>query len=180
MKLSNLKLKLAVVLIAISAYMQKQNNSHIDEQYSPSTCTVLNYYFTFLYDTDVSRYKIHGLWANECDECQSCGYPTCCSYQRLTYEYPNEFDDFIKTCWFNSTADGTCITNEKVILFEHEFFKHGSCLQINTTLDYVQLVETLYSSFYQQYVYNQCNNSEQLWLGLDKNMSYVQTKCLTR
>lgn len=179
-----LKFKTILCLTCLSIFFNcivTQINSYSKtiskQEYNPTICTIMNYYFTFIYDGDAGRYKIHGLWPNQCNECISCGYPTCCNYNRLTYEYPEEFDTFIKSCWYSSYADGTCNSSDKVILFEHEFYKYRSCLNVSSTTDCVALVESIYSSLYQQYVYNERNNTEQLWLELDNDLSYVQMKC---
>jgi ribonuclease I len=98
--------------------------------YSPTNCTVTNYQFTFIHDSKTDSFKVHGLWPEQCAECSQCSYPSCCNILNTIYEYPNDPTNFIPNYWFNTTAKEECIIHDKVILFEHEYYKHISCTTI--------------------------------------------------
>lgn len=153
----------------------------IDEEkisYSPSTCTITNYDFTFLFDKNSQSFKVHGLWPENCLECSSCGYPSCCNIDCINYTYPDDSTNFIENYWFNSVTTEECTNKKNVILFEHEYYKHISCTNLKTTDEFLKLVIFLYNSYYKDYVYNNCNGYAQLWLNLDSNFIYNnKTKC---
>jgi len=158
-----------------------------NNNYSPTTCNVTNYDFTFIYDNYDKVFKVHGLWAEQCEECLECGYPYCCNTSNMSYVYPNEPNqiEFLNTRWFNATTSQECSTSnnsnnsEEVPLFEHEFFKHASCTQMRTTSAFLDLVMRLYDAYYVLYVVNKCSGYNQLWLNIDGNFSYNNvTKCL--
>jgi ribonuclease I len=142
--------------------------------YSPSKCEVSSYYFTFLRQDGV--FKVHGLWPESCEECQSCGYPSCCN-RILEYVYPNDPSDFIKNNWFKSLNHNECNGDTNIILFEHEYYKHGSCMDVSNTTQYLNDVILLFDNYYSKYVAQHCEGHEQLWLYLDENKQYVKTLC---
>lgn len=146
------------------------------DPYSPSVCTVDSYYFTFIFDNKTDAYKVHGLWPESCSECSTCGYPSCCN-SSIHYEYPSDPDNFIIRNWFNTTTTEECFGKHDVILFEHEYFKHGSCMGVNNTEDYLDIVIGLYDRYYDQYVNGQCDESDQLWLYLDGDRQYMARLC---
>ena len=88
--------------------------------YSPTECTITNYDFTFLYDKDSLTFKVHGLWPEMCEECEICGYPSCCNIDGVNYVYPNDPTNFIQNYWFDTTTTEECTRKKDVILFEHE------------------------------------------------------------
>ena len=156
-----------------------------NNNYSPTTCNVTNYDFTFIYDNYDKVFKVHGLWAEQCEECLECGYPYCCNTSNMSYVHPNEPNQiaFLNTRWFNATTSQECSTllnnGEEVTLFQHEFFKHASCTQMRTTSAFLDLVMRLYDAYYELYVVNKCSGYNQLWLNIDGNFSYNNvTKCL--
>lgn len=146
--------------------------------YSPTTCTASNYKFTFIFDNFAKRFKVHGLWIDGCYECDSCGYPTCCNPDKIVYTEPNDPSNFIETNWYDSSSNEECILHEKVSLFKHEYYKHISCSNITNTTDFLNVVIDLYDKYYDEYVLNKCNGSNELWLDLDENMEYVKTECI--
>lgn len=165
-------------LITILSMLNPISSELLKTQYSPSECNVTHYSFTFLYDNSTNNFKIHGLWAEQCSQCYSCGYPTCCNIY-INYTYPNDPDNFIEKYWFNSITNEECTNKKNVILFEHEYYKHISCTNLTTTDDFLQLIIILYNKYYNNYVYKKCLNYDQLWLSLDNNYNYQNiTKCL--
>ena len=142
--------------------------------YSPSECTVESYYFTFLRDSN-GTFKVHGLWPESCAQCETCGYPSCCV--DLPYTYPNDPTDFITNKWFYSLSYNDCNGEDDVILFEHEYYKHGSCMGVANSTEYLNYVIELYDEYYDSYVDGKCDNHSQLWLYLNQNEGYVETIC---
>lgn len=146
--------------------------------YSPDSCTVESWDFTFLYDKSSEMWKVHGLWPEQCVECVECGYPSCCDVSKINYYYPNDTTGFITSYWFNSKSIESCVLNQEVELFEHEYYKHASCTNLRTSDEFLQLVIFLYSKYYDLYVNSQCVGYEQLWLKLDSNYNYNGTVCI--
>ena len=178
-------------------------HAHVTSGYSPATCNVTNYDFTFIYDDTYSAFKVHGLWAEQCSECVTCGYPFCCNAINMTYVYPSKPNQiaFLNAQWYNATTHEECSSNRDthththtqtqlsttsesseslVSLFEHEFFKHASCSPMRVSAsDFVDQVMQLYTLYYNTHVENQCSGYKQLWLNLDSNFQYNNvTKCL--
>jgi ribonuclease I len=149
------------------------------QSYNPTSCNVTNYSFTFIYDNKSDNYKIHGLWPEHCSECYTCGYPSCCNINKINYTYPNDPDNFIGKYWYNSSTIEQCILNKNVILFEHEYYKHISCTNINNTQEFLIKIKKLYEKYYDKYVNNNCKEYSQLWLNLDYNFNYINTSCLS-
>lgn len=145
--------------------------------YSPNTCLITDYKFTFIYDKKDSRYKVHGLWPEHCEECLDCGYPSCCNVKNIYYVYPDDPYNFIGNNWYNSTSNEECSGIKNVILFEHEYYKHISCTNITNTNDFLSLIIVLFNKYYYNLVNGKCNNSSQLYLSLDENYEYVDTSC---
>lgn len=161
------------LLLANSSFIETKLN------YSPNTCTVTNYDFTFLFDKQSQQFKVHGVWPEQCQECIDCGYPSCCNINNINYVYPNDTTNFIKNYWYNTITTEECTGITDVILFEHEFYKHISCTNLKTTNDFLKLVIFLYNAYYDKYVYNKCIGYNQLWLNLDNNFMYNnKTICL--
>jgi len=157
--------------------------------YSPTSCNVTSYDLTFIYDENEKAFKVHGLWPEQCGECLTCGYPSCCDTSNMSYVYPSDPDKiaFLKTRWFNTTTQEECFNkrikktrNDFVPLFEHEFFKHASCTPFRQSAsDFVQEVMRLYDAYYATHVENQCVGYKQLWLNFDGNFVYNNmTKCI--
>jgi hypothetical protein len=146
--------------------------------YSPTSCTVTNYDFTFIYDKENEIYKIHGLWPEICAECPECNYPSCCNIENVVYEYPEDPTGFIDDNWYKTLSREECNNLGEVILFEHEYYKHISCTNLKTTDEFLKLVIFLYNNYYDKYVANNCVGYNQLWLNLDENYNYNSTKCL--
>ena len=159
--------------------------------YSPASCNVTNYDFTFIYDDGEKAFKVHGLWPEQCGECLTCGYPSCCATKNMRYVFPSDPKQvaFINTRWFNATTQEECFNkkrnknikgDDEVPLFEHEFFKHASCTALRQSAsDFVQQVMRLYDEYYVTRVENRCAGYKQLWLNLDGNFVYNNvTKCI--
>ena len=160
--------------------------------YSPASCNVTNYDFTFIYDESEKVFKVHGLWPEQCAECLTCGYPSCCAATNMSYVFPSDPEQvaFINTRWFNATTKEECLNNKRfryddedndlVSLLEHEFFKHASCTTLRQSAsDFVEQVMRLYDKYYAMHVENQCAGYKQLWLNLDGNFEYNNvTKCI--
>lgn len=157
--------------------------------YSPINCTVTNYDLTFIYDDSEMAFKVHGLWPEQCSECVTCGYPSCCDAKNMSYVFPNDPQQvaFLNERWFNATTPEEClsgrnkgISNNLVPLFEHEFFKHASCTPFRQSAsEFVQQVMALYDAYYATHVESQCAGYKQLWLNLDGNFVYNNmTKCI--
>jgi ribonuclease I len=159
--------------------------------YSPASCNVTNYDFTFIYDESEAVFKVHGLWPEQCAECLTCGYPSCCAATNMSYVFPSDPEQvaFINTRWFNATTKEECLNVgngdlvpllELVSLLEHEFFKHASCTALRQSASgFVEQVMRLYDEYYAMRVVNQCAGYKQLWLNLDGNFEYNNvTKCI--
>ena len=168
--------------------------------YNPSSCSVTNYDFTFIYDDADKVFKVHGLWAEQCAECLTCGYPSCCNTANMSYVHPSDPKQvaFLNARWFNATTREECFNKrignkrignkrikhedneDEVSLFEHEFFKHASCTAWRQSAsEFVEQVMRLYDTYYATHVANQCGGYSQLWLNLDdKFASNNVTKCL--
>lgn len=151
--------------------------SDVNYQYSPSTCTVTNYDFTLLFDKNDGVFKVHGLWPEQCTECEDCPYPSCCNMDNVYYEYPEDPTNFIQTNWFNSYGREECLGLGEVILFEHEFYKHISCTNIGNTSNFLNLVMRLYNK-YNDNITSCCTGHEQMWINIDGNFNYNKVKCM--
>ena len=161
-------------------------------EYSPASCSVTNYDFTFIYDENEKAFKVHGLWPEQCAECLTCGYPSCCDATNMSYVYPSDPDQiaFLEARWFNATTKEECLNkrirdvgngnDDLVLLFEHEFFKHASCTAFRQSAsEFVEQVMQLYETHYKTRVENQCAGYKQLWLNLDGKFAYNNvTKCI--
>ena len=155
--------------------------------YSPASCNVTNYDLTFIYDADEKAFKVHGLWPEQCGECLTCGYPSCCDANNMSYIFPSDADQiaFLNERWFNATTQEECLNkkrfnNNLVPLFEHEFFKHASCTPFRQSASqFIKQVMALYDAYYATHVENQCSGYKQLWLNLDGNFAYNNViKCI--
>jgi len=161
-----------------------------NSQYSPASCNVTNYDFTFIYDDGEKVFKVHGLWPEQCVECLTCGYPSCCTATNMSYVYPSDPEQiaFLEARWFNATTREECFNKrsgddfkgDEVSLVEHEFFKHASCTPLRQSAsEFVAQVMRLYDAYYVTRVENQCAGYNQLWLNLDGNFAYNNvTKCI--
>lgn len=156
-----------------------------DSSYSPTSCNVTNYDFTFIYDDGEKAFKVHGLWPEQCAECLACGYPSCCEVSNMSYIFPSDPAQiaFLEARWFNATTQEECVNvgnGDLVPLFEHEFFKHASCTPFRQSASkFVEQVMRLYDEHYATRVENQCTGYNQLWLNLDGNFAYNNvTKCI--
>jgi ribonuclease I len=160
-------------------------------QYSPASCNVTNYDFTFIYDDDEKAFKVHGLWPEQCAECLACGYPSCCNAVNMSYVFPSDPGQiaFLNARWFNATTQEECFNKsvdhkrmkgDLVPLFEHEFLKHASCTPFRqNTSHFVEQVMRLYDEYYATHVENRCAGYNQLWLNLDGKFAYNNvTKCI--
>lgn len=182
----NIVLLLSMLLLQTGASNSQQNGSN----YCPTSCNVTNYDFTFIYDERDQAFKVHGLWAEQCEECLTCGYPSCCNTGNMSYVHPGDPSQiqFLNTRWYNATTREECGNNnnnnnnnrsEEVSLFEHEFYKHASCTKMRTTSNFLDQVMLLYDAHYKTRINNQCAGFSQLWLNLDTNFVYNNvTKCL--
>jgi len=159
----------------------------IKYNYSPVNCNITNYDFTFIYEESEKSFKVHGLWPEQCAECLTCGYPSCCLAGNMSYVYPSDPDliSFLNTRWFNATTKEECLNvgngnDNMVSLFEHEFFKHASCTSLRQSAsEFVEQVMRLYDEYYVTHVENQCVGYNQLWLNLNGNFEYNNvTKCI--
>lgn len=162
-------------LALFSIYMMTHEPNYT---YSPTTCTITNYKFTFIYDTKENRPKVHGIWPDECKECPECSYPSCCNIESVVYTEPYDPTKFIETNWFQSTtSDGCNVYQNKVSLFEHEYYKHISCTNLKTTTDFLNLAIELYNKYYENYVINKCTGYNEIWLNLNADFEYIGTEC---
>ena len=141
--------------------------------YTPVTCNITDYYFTFLHDGD--RFKVHGLWPEHCNECYKCGYPSCC--KNITFTEPEDPSNFINNNWYNTTTLEECYLHKYVSLFEHEYYKHCSCMNINSTTEFLNLIIMLFKKYYSYNVFDKCKGFHELWLSLDSNFEYKVTIC---
>jgi hypothetical protein len=170
--------------------------------YSPISCNVTNYDFTFIFDEQNKAFKVHGLWAEQCSECLTCGYPYCCNVDNMSFIYPNKSNQiaFLNAQWFNATTREECFSGSggggsggggcsnkrkeksveknkndvEVSLFEHEYFKHASCSSAMrvSASEFLEQVMRVYDMYYETHVENQCSGYSQLWLNLDGNFVY--------
>lgn len=181
-----------------SSSLQPMLQQMLQSSYSPTSCSVTNYDLTFIYDNSEKSFKVHGLWPEQCSECLTCGYPSCCDVGNMSYVLPSDSEQitFLKTRWFNGTTQQDCFTksikkksidhrqsignNNLVSLFEHEFFKHASCTPLRQSAsEFVERVMRLYDEYYETHVENQCAGYNQLWLNLDGNFVYTNiTRCI--
>ena len=171
-----------------SCRLQAEAFAECGGSYSPPSCRVTNYDFTFIYDDREKVFKVHGLWPEQCAECMACGYPSCCNMANISYVYPTDPDQvtFLSVRWFNATTKAECYKrsdnkrSDLIPLFEHEFFKHASCTPFRQSAsEFVQQVMQLYDKYYVTHVENQCSGYKQLWLNLDGNFGYNNvTKCI--
>lgn len=145
--------------------------------YSPPKCTPINYDFTFLYDHSSGVFKVHGCWPEICKECTKCGYPQCCNGNKSTYTPPYDPNNWIEQYWYNSTTKNDCTGEHNISLFHHEYDKHISCSEIGNTTSFLNLIMQLYDKYYDNYVKDKCNSSEQLWINMDANFNYIKTTC---
>ena len=145
------------------------NKKLTSENYHPNNCTVNTYKFAFLWDNNSQNYKIHGLWPDECDQCVTCGYPTCCN-TNLNYTIITN-NSFIDKWWYDNDEQGVTCGSKTTHLFEHEVLKHGSCVGIGlNNEEYLNLVEDLFYNYY-NYTDTYCkNNEENCYLNLNKNI----------
>jgi len=126
------------------------------ENYHPNTCTIDQYVFAFVWNG--THQLVHGLWPDICDECTTCGYPTCCGVNS-DYKYIQPSNTtFIENYWLNGLTPSKISTcgMTSTTLFQHEVIKHGSCMSYsdtdtdtnnNTDTDsekYLSTVENLY------------------------------------
>lgn len=151
--------------------------------YSPTICNVTNYDLTFIYDDNEKVFKVHGLWPEQCGECITCGYPSCCNAVNMSYVFPSDPGQiaFLNERWFNGTTKEECSESGEIVpLFKHEFFKHASCTPFRRSAsDFVQQIMQLYDAYYATHVENQCAGYKQLWLNLDGSFAYNNvTKCI--
>jgi ribonuclease I len=165
--------------ILIISILTGMLNVSIGLGYSPDYCNITNYDLTFLYDNNQGVFKVHGCWPEICSDCVQCGYPQCCDIKNVVYTYPSDPTNFITQYWFNTTTTEECTGTKDVILFEHEYMKHISCAQsqIGNTTSFLSLMIQLYSKYYDNYVMNQCNGYEQLWINVDADFNYIKTTC---
>lgn len=184
------------VPIPLSLSQQSSSPSSLLFAYSPMSCNVTNYDFTFIFDEKNKAFKVHGLWAEQCSECLTCGYPYCCDVDNMSFIYPTNSKQvaFLNAQWFNATTREECFGGNKrkeksfevnkgdveVSLFEHEYFKHASCTPMRVSAsEFLEQVMRLYDMYYEMHVENQCSGYSQLWLNLDGNFVYNNvTKCL--
>ncbi len=157
-----------IIALIINAYYCYISN----EDYHPDVCTVKYYSFQFIIENN--ELKIHGLWAEQCNECLDCGYPTCCNmnkYDNFTMPYDT---GFIEKNWIgNLTIHNitTCDTISETV-FEHEVKKHGSCIGLYS-FEYLDLVEILYYKYYKNII-NSCDNDGCVIL-LDHNFTMLES-----
>jgi ribonuclease I len=145
--------------------------------YAPEDCTITNYMFTFIWDNKNESFKVHGLWPEQCTECITCGYPSCCNAYDIIYTDPYDPTNFIQNYWYNTTTSEECTGLKSVSLFEHEYYKHISCTDMTTTTEFLNQTIELYDRYYDNYVKGKCESYHELWLNLDDKYKYLYTKC---
>jgi len=166
--------------------VNRRNDNSNSSNYCPTSCNVTNYDFTFIYDERDQEFKVHGLWAEQCEECLTCGYPSCCHTGNMSYANPSDPSQiqFLNTRWYIATTREECTNknnnkSEEVSLFEYEFYKHASCTEMRNASNFLNQVMLLYDAYYKTRINNQCVGYNQLWLNLDTNFAYNNvTKCL--
>ena len=131
------------------------------ENYHPRYCTPTLYKFALLNSKSHNRYMIHGLWVEECAECNySCGYPTFCNIAEK-----NNFNvSQLIPIWKNLTVDYFPGGNpEYNNLLKHEWLKHGTCTNFtelsfftNTLIIYQKLMHNNFIDKYCNPKINQC------------------------
>jgi len=130
------------------------------ENYHPDQCNATRYKFAFFISN--GQYLIHGLWVDQCQQCPTCGYPTCCNLKKFgNFTMPSD-PSFIDQYWYqgrNPFNISTCQLTAKT-LFEHEVVKHGSCMGLYAN-DYLKIDKFLYFE-HQWYIIRKCNHSPSL------------------
>lgn len=148
---------------------------------SPRSCAVSQYYLVFLRG-DI-EYKLHGLWPNVCGQCTECGYPTCCDPGRLNFTIQNlpVLDrKFLEDKWYRDSARLPCSNDDSymVSLFEHEYYKHASCIDmVRDTTDFVELAMTLWYRYHSVLSTTHCYSSKQIKLSLDDQFNLHDVIC---
>lgn len=143
------------------------------ENYHPISCTITKYNFAFI--STKNELKVHGLWPDQCQECPSCGYPTCCNLDKFSnFTIPHD-THFIDEHWFGGQSYriiNTCNLKAQT-LFEHEVLKHASCMNLFST-DYLNLVEKLFNQYY-HYINQICQSRrEDCSIDLDENFTIIK------
>ncbi len=152
--------------------------THREElKYSPTACTITNYKFTFIFDDNQEVYKVHGIWPEQCVECPTCGYPSCCNVDKIIYSDPYDPSNFIVNNWYATTTKEECTHKSNVTLFEHEYYKHISCTNMTNTTVFLNKTIELYDKYYNKYVNNKCIGYSEIWLSLDENYNYISSEC---
>lgn len=128
----------------------------VSENYHPISCDVTRYVFALVRINNML--KIHGLWPDQCSECITCGYPTCCNMEKFgNFSEPSNMH-FVHEYWLNGNntlphPSIVCGIKSKT-LFEHEAIKHASCMDMYP-FDYINIVEQLFIK-YNDYVNEKC------------------------
>lgn len=165
-----------------AAFSSPATNSVNSFSYTPTSCNVTQYVFSFLWSSTSNEYKVHGLWPNVCDECSSCGYPSCCSNASYYPPTIQSNTDFIEQHWYNSTAKDDCSANgQHIPLFQHEYQKHGSCAHFSTSDEYAGNVSTLFDKYRDvaTNMHDMCQPlSQQPWLYLNGDYQLQSAACM--
>jgi ribonuclease I len=140
------------------------------ENYHPNFCNVNKYIFAFV--KIGNEYKIHGLWPDECKECETCGYPTCCNMKKFGNTTQPKDKKFLEEHWLETKIHHKIQTCGKEVdeLIEHEIIKHASCMNMHVD-EYIMKVKELFYK-YHDYVVNNCNRI--CSLVLDENFLLLQ------
>lgn len=124
--------------------------SLISAEYSPVICSPTEYKLSLFPNA------VHGLWVEQCKECPTCGYPSCCSPSPIEPITDSNDTKFISMYWNQNYPKNETCGIHTVSLFEHEVVKHASCMRYKST-KYLHLVEPLF------YKYRDlCNQSKKL------------------
>jgi len=125
------------------------------ENYHPDSCSVEKYVFSFV--KIGNEYKVHGLWPDECRQCETCGYPTCCNMKRFQNTTFPKDKQFLDEHWLSASVPHpihTCGTTASTLI-EHEVIKHASCMNLHVD-EYIEIVKKLFYK-YHDYVSQKCH-----------------------
>jgi hypothetical protein len=126
-----------------------------------------SYKFTFIFDENEKRFKVHGLWPNS---------EYCIREKEYIYATaPCDPTNFINVNWYNKN------NSHNLNFFNYEYFKHIICANIPNIIsktDFLNLVIKLYNKYYDKYVAAKFKGCKQIWLNLDENFEYVSTQCI--
>lgn len=134
----------------------------LPENYHPEFCSVERYIFSLVKIGD--EYKIHGLWPDKCQQCETCGYPTCCNMNKFQNASTPKDTQFLEEHWLSSSTSHPIQTCGRTVntLIEHEVIKHASCMNLYVN-EYIALVKKLFTMYY-DYAIQTCDKECNIFL----------------